>query len=114
MYQQKQKNLHISLRCLLIKSIVVIASGFFFLVQQTFACNQPLGLGIKLCFVDLSVQSLRNNFADVSFMFENNHFGGSIFWLPTKALSQPITLTLGGQSRVCLRQIRGIYYNNQR
>ncbi len=37
-----------------------------------------------------------------------------MFWLATQSLSKPIVITNGSETKICKKQIRGIYYNSAR
>lgn len=47
-----------------------------------------------------------------SFPQGQNDYQGWIFWLPSTEKEE--TLSYGGQSRTCSKQVRGLYYNEQR
>lgn len=59
-------------------------------------------------------QTLSNSFANIHFATPGNDLGGGFFFIPSDSLTQPVTITLGGQSRTCGQQVKGLYYANAR
>ncbi len=51
-------------------------------------------------------------FAEVNFFSAGNNYAGAFFWLPTQQILPAASLTLGGDSRTCTKQIRGLYFSN--
>jgi len=68
---------------------------------------------IMLNFLDINTQSFQDKFSLIHFTAPGNNFVGSIFRLPTKSVS-PTHITLGVHSKICTKQIRGLYFNSQR
>lgn len=67
-----------------------------------------------LNFSDLNMPALKDKFSSVHFMAPGNDFVGSIFRLGNKSIN-PITITPAiGDSRICTKQIKGLYFNSQR
>lgn len=69
---------------------------------------------ITLHFDDLNPTSFEERFSTVHFMAPGNNFWGSIFRLPTKSVS-PTEINIGSNdSKICTKQVRGLYFNSQR
>lgn len=66
-----------------------------------------------LNFTNLNISSFEDKFSSVHFMAPGNNFVGNIFRLANKSVS-PTTITLAGDTKVCTKQVRGIYFNSQR
>jgi hypothetical protein len=68
---------------------------------------------IMLNFSNINIQSFQDKFSLVHFMAPGNDFVGSIFRLPAKSVSGT-HITLTPHSKICTKQIRGLYFNSQR
>jgi len=83
--------------------LVTISIGFLF----------TIGNAILLKFPGLNIQSFQDKFSEVHFMTSGNNFGGSFFWLAAKSVTGE-TITFNGQSKICTKLVRGLYFNSQR
>ena len=68
---------------------------------------------IVLNFSNINIQSFGAKFSLVHFTAPGNNFVGSIFRLPTKSTTWT-TIILSGDTKICTKQIRWLYFNSQR
>lgn len=62
----------------------------------------------------LNQTSLLSKFSEIHFSSPGNDFWWWVFWLPIKSLNSPQTITAGGVTKTCYKQLRWIYYNAAR
>jgi hypothetical protein len=68
---------------------------------------------ILLTFPNLNISLFEDKFSSVHFMAPGNNFVGNIFRLTNKSVS-PTTIQLDGDTKICSKQVRGLYFNSQR
>lgn len=57
---------------------------------------------------------MNQTYSDLSFTYGGNSNEGTIFWQEPVTLTGPVTITMGNASKICSKQLKGIYYSNVR
>lgn len=68
---------------------------------------------VQIQIKTLGMQTLLQQFSSVHFMTPGNNFLWWIFWLDTKNVDAQ-TITIANHSKICTKQIKGLYFNSQR